>query len=320
MSVIAVKVRRTDQIDKDSIGREIYPESIVAAMELRHLRYFHAVAEEGSFSAAAERLHISQPPLSRQIQDLEAEVDVTLFERGRHGARLTTAGEALYKSTQRLMCELDSSLEHARSVAAGRHGRVRVGYSQIATGILRRAIGQLRASGSTAWLDLEEMNAAEQMQALHRDRIDLALGYRLAPLQHESIQSRRLARSAMQLAVPSKWRRKVRSNPAALNALPLLFLPQAAAPTFHAQALARLASLGIVAHTVRELRAVRSVVLLIGAGDGFGILPSSLEVSEGVQRLAEPDLDLSIETWAFWRTLPPAGERLLEQLSLAGQA
>lgn len=286
-------------------------------MELRHLRYFHAVAEEGSFSAAAKRLHISQPPLSRQVHDLETEIGVILFDRGRHGARLTSAGRALYENTQQLLCELHTSVAHARAVAEGNEGRVRVGYSQVAAGMLGRAITRLRAQGNAAWLDLDEMNAAQQVQALHHDRIDLALGYRLPPLRDKSVSSQQLARTPMRLAVPKKWRRKVRADPTALCRLPLLFLPQAAAPTLHSQALARLDRLGIVPCQVREVRAVRSVLLLIGAGDGFGLIPSSLELhgAQGVELLAEPDVGLHIETWAFWRRLPPAGTLLLEHLA-----
>ena len=96
-------------------------------MDLRQLRYFIAVAEEGNYSRAAERLHISQPPLSQQIKSLEGTLRVTLFERGRHGARLTRAGEALLTRARRIVDDCDSVERQVRRVAEGLEGYLRIG-------------------------------------------------------------------------------------------------------------------------------------------------------------------------------------------------
>src|SRR5262245_25332947 len=90
---------------------------IVSGVEFRHLRYFAAVAETLNFGRAAARLHISQPPLSRQIQSLEREIGARLFNRGTRGVRLTAAGRALLPEARRLLREADALVEGARHFA-----------------------------------------------------------------------------------------------------------------------------------------------------------------------------------------------------------
>ena len=88
-------------------------------MELRHLRYFIALAHELNFTQAAERSHIEQPPLSRAIKELEEELGVLLFERNRRGTKLTAAGTAFLQDTRRLFSILEQARENVRAVAAG---------------------------------------------------------------------------------------------------------------------------------------------------------------------------------------------------------
>src|SRR5690348_16083601 len=97
-------------------------------MELRHLRYFIAVAEEGHFGHAAKRLHIAQPPLSRQIQALEAELGFQLLVRARHRVELTPAGAVLLEHAQRVFESVDLAVRAARRASAGETGRIAIGY------------------------------------------------------------------------------------------------------------------------------------------------------------------------------------------------
>ncbi len=98
-------------------------------MELRHLRYFIALAEELNFTQAAERSHIEQPPLSRAIKELEEELGVLLFERNRRGTKLTAAGTAFLQDTRRLFSILEQARENVRAVAAGMRGSLRIAVS-----------------------------------------------------------------------------------------------------------------------------------------------------------------------------------------------
>ncbi|MBV1859860.1 MAG: LysR family transcriptional regulator [Nannocystaceae bacterium] len=290
-------------------------------MELRHLRYLLAVAEEGSFGAAARRLHLSQPPLSRQIRDLESEVGVQLLERGRHGARLTAAGATFVERTKRLFLDLELAKVEARAVAEGKQGRVRLGYSQAGAHVMARAIGALRDDGCAAIVEPEEMTAREQVEALLAQRIDMAVGYRLPPLCRDDVRSCRLLKAPLRVVFPRRLRRKVMRRPSCLNELPLFFLPQAVAPTLHAEVLTALGQLDIRPSEIREVRAVRTGLLLISAGEGFGVIPDSISVRgiEGIDVLQKTPLPIGLETWAFWRSLGPAAGRLLDQLRSCGR-
>src|SRR5882672_2970643 len=99
-----------------------------ASMELRHLRYFQAVAEDLSFSRAARRLHVAQPALSRAIKQLEAALGASVFERTRHHVRLTPAGAVLLRETALLLQQVEESIHRVRRTAAGEEGELRLGY------------------------------------------------------------------------------------------------------------------------------------------------------------------------------------------------
>jgi DNA-binding transcriptional LysR family regulator len=97
-------------------------------MELRHLRYFVGVGEEQHFGRAAERLHIAQPALSRQIQDLEKEIGVPLFERLPRGVKLSAAGRVFLEDSRRILAEVQEAARRAEQAARGLNGTLRVGF------------------------------------------------------------------------------------------------------------------------------------------------------------------------------------------------
>lgn len=105
-------------------------------MELRHLRYFLAVAEERSFSRAAEKLHLSQPPLSRQIRDLEAELGGKLFDRNRQGVRLTRLGTAILARSRGLIRDAESFAAEAKTLEKEIHEELRIGYAPSPTAVI----------------------------------------------------------------------------------------------------------------------------------------------------------------------------------------
>lgn len=142
-------------------------------MELRHLRYFAAVADELHFGRAAGRLAISQPPLSLAIRQLEDELGAKLFERDSKRVALTPAGEAFLDDVRHLLAQSGEAAEHARRVAGGSTGRLRVGFSG---SMLYRGLPQAVAAYRSAWpgvvLTLVELNSAEQIDALAHDRLE----------------------------------------------------------------------------------------------------------------------------------------------------
>src|SRR5918998_2446596 len=152
-------------------------------MELRHLRYFVAVAEELNFGRAAARLHIAQPPLSRQIRDLEREVGAPLFERVPRGVELTPAGKAFLPEARLTLAQAERAQRTAERAARGETGRLRVGFVEAATysGILPDVLGFFRMHLPNIGLSLFELTSPQQDEALREGRIDLGLLH-LAPV------------------------------------------------------------------------------------------------------------------------------------------
>jgi len=167
-------------------------------VELRHLRYFIAVAEEGHMTRAAERLGIQQPPLSQQIRSLEVELDVQLFHRKPRGMELTDAGLALLDHARAILGQVDRALASTRRTARGEQGRVAVGFTSSAPfhPFVPRVIRTFREMSPLVSLVLEESGSGELVQALHSEEIDAAfirspiadlVGLEVTPLLEEEM-------------------------------------------------------------------------------------------------------------------------------------
>src|SRR6266700_928923 len=145
-------------------------------MELRHLRYFVAVAEEGHVTRAAERLGIQQPPLSQQIRALEAELQVQLFRRKPRGVELTQAGQALFAEAQGILRQVDHAVTAARRTARGEAGRIGLGFTSSASfhPLVPRIIRDYRETHPGVALSLEESGTGELVAALLEERLDAA--------------------------------------------------------------------------------------------------------------------------------------------------
>ncbi|MBI4660217.1 MAG: LysR family transcriptional regulator [Verrucomicrobia bacterium] len=148
-------------------------------MELRHLRYFVAVAEELNFSRAAERLHVSQPPLSRQIRDLEAELKVTLLERDRQSVRLTRAGREVLTHARKLLRDAEALLNDASRMDKEKHEDLQIGYApSLAAGIISRVLARYRRLSPGARITLHDMYDTEILAGLRNRKLDAALTLR----------------------------------------------------------------------------------------------------------------------------------------------
>lgn len=146
------------------------------AVDLRHLRYALAVADAGSVTRAARLLGIAQPPLSAQLGQLEAELGVRLFDRGRHGATATEAGRVFADGARAVLAAVDTLRDDARRAARGEVGRVRVGYLAALFGdLLPAAVRRLRDARPGVEVVVEDMTEVEQLRALADDAVDVAL-------------------------------------------------------------------------------------------------------------------------------------------------
>src|SRR5688572_33377875 len=145
-------------------------------MELRHLRYFIAVAEEKHMTRAAERLGIQQPPLSMQIRGLEQELEVQLFRRQPRGMELTEAGAAFLERARAILDDVDRAVATTRRTARGEEGRVVVGFTSSAPfhPFVPRVLRAFREAAPLVSLVLEESGSSELVQGLHNEEIDAA--------------------------------------------------------------------------------------------------------------------------------------------------
>jgi len=146
-------------------------------MELRHLRYFVAVAEELHFTRAAKRLHIEQPPLSQQIQALEAELGAALFQRSKRRVALTEAGQRFLVRARDILAETAQAADEARRVARGELGELRIGFSSSLpfTSLLPRVLHDYRQACPHVTLTLREMFTVDQLEALRTGALDIGL-------------------------------------------------------------------------------------------------------------------------------------------------
>jgi DNA-binding transcriptional LysR family regulator len=146
------------------------------AMELRHLRYFIAVAEEGHITRAAQRLGIQQPPLSQQIKAIEIELDVQLFHRKARGVEMTDAGRAFLEEARATLDHLDRAVETTRRASRGEQGRLCVGVTSTAPfhPLVPRAIRAFREACPMVSLTLEECLSNESVDRLRNEQVDVA--------------------------------------------------------------------------------------------------------------------------------------------------
>ena len=143
-------------------------------MELRHLRYFVAVASHGSFNRAAERLHVTQPPLSRQVKDLEEELGVTLLVRGTNSVKLTEAGELFYEEARQVLSRADDAVRRVR----GETGKesLRVGYSSsMATSFVSAVLAKFQAVAPRVRIELADLSSREIIEAAGDGLLDLVI-------------------------------------------------------------------------------------------------------------------------------------------------
>jgi len=152
-------------------------------LELRHLRYFVAVADQGSFVRAATRLHVAQPALSRQIRGLEREVGAQLLERGPRGVRLTAAGEILRQGGHSLITQLEAAMHRTHLAHDGKIGTCRIGIGRVAllNDFVIHGIAAIRQRYPDIRLVVTEMNVPAQVHAVRAGDLDLAIGADLSP-------------------------------------------------------------------------------------------------------------------------------------------
>lgn len=245
-------------------------------LELRHLRYFVAVAEELSFSRAAERLGMAQPPLSQQIQRLEAMLGHPLFER-RPRVRLTTAGEELLVTARRVLAQVDQGVEAARRAARGELGTVTVGFAaSMILSVLPEAVRAFRKGFPGVTLQLRELSSAAQIEALREGRIDVAF-LREPAAADKALRFEPIARETFVAVLPPDHPLAARERIplAALAGEPFVHFPRAVAPWLYDRILTLCHEAGFHPRVSQEAQEWLTIVGLVEAGVGVSLVPES---------------------------------------------
>ncbi|AUH52911.1 LysR family transcriptional regulator [Chromobacterium sp. ATCC 53434] len=246
-------------------------------MELRHLRYFAAVAEHASMRAASERLHITQPAITRQIQDLEAELGFTLFTRSPRGLRLTPAGDSYLRDARRILAALDAAATAARRVADGVAGQLRLGYVENAgwDGVVPQALHRFQAEAPDVAMALSTLNSPEQLAAIAQDALDGGFIYRFDPLP-DDLAALPLLSHDIVLALPRAWRiAHDEAQPFDLHALagrPFVSFPRAVYPAYHDRLFSACQQAGIRLNIVQEQPTEAAMLSLVCSGIGAAIV------------------------------------------------
>jgi DNA-binding transcriptional LysR family regulator len=172
-------------------------------MELRHLRYFVAVGEEQHYGRAARRLHVAQPALSRQIQDLEEEVGFKLFERLPRGVRLSAAGKLFLEDARRILQEINQAAARAARVARGQSGTLRVGFTESASwrGVVPESFRRFRQIQPNAELQLQALPSLMQLEAIRSGRLDAGFVFNM-PKEDQELHQLPVAMQHIELAAP----------------------------------------------------------------------------------------------------------------------
>ena len=175
---------------------------MLARMEFRHLRYFIAVAEEENVTRAAKRLHVSQPTLSRQINDLEDELGVSLFEHGARNIRLTAVGRVFLEEARAVLQRVDLAVQTVRAVAGGGRGEINVGYSPSPTvELLPQTLRLFHEANPNIRLHLHDLSGSETINGLRSGKLDVALTVEGFPESMAGVTFEELRRYALCVAV-----------------------------------------------------------------------------------------------------------------------
>lgn len=276
-------------------------------IELRPLRYFVAVAEEMHFGRAANRLHMTQPPLSQTIQALEAQLGTALFARTRRSVALTAAGRALLPEAQRLIEQVDGLPRLAQRAAAGESGRLSLAFVSSADySVLPSALREFRSAFPDVHIELREATGDVQIDELSANRIDLGI---LIGAQPDKLDGEfdylPLLSEPLVLAAPEGMQsspQKKRSLKSWAE-LPLIVFPRRLAPVFHDQIFDCFRTAGITPHIGQEAIQMQTIIGLVSAGMGIALVPQSVSNLQrpGVEYHALEEASPLIETGLVWR-------------------
>lgn len=279
-------------------------------MDLRSLRYFVAVAQTLNIGRAASNLHISQPPLTRQIQQLEADLGVTLFVRNSRGVTLTDAGILLLKESLNILSLIEQAADHARSAGQGRLGRIDVGIFGSGTlNLIPRIIADFRESNPDVSIVLHTMTRAEQIEALHQRRITVGFNRFVSPtadIVREVMLTEKM-HVALHESDPLGLRDRVTISD--LEQRPFVMFPTGSRPNFIDRVIDWCRDAGFTPHVSQEVGDAVTAVALVSAHLGICIVPQSttiMQIPKIIYRPLTGGKNISVDLSCIYRKGDPS--------------
>jgi DNA-binding transcriptional LysR family regulator len=270
-------------------------------MELRHLRYFVAVAEELHFGRAAERLHVSQPPLSQQIKQLEEEVEVRLFDRNKRWVRLTSVGRQFLEHARQVLAQADGAVLAARRAMGSECERLSVACAPWAEHMaVPRILRHFSKLHRQIQIEIQTLNSVRQVRAVKTRTVDI--GFMCPGSRDRDLRTERLAARPLLVALPSNHRlaARARLSPRDLAGESYVMLAVDVAPAYAEIVAEYWEKVGVAMKERIKSDQPQTVIELVAAGAGFAVVPSSVQEYERkrivCRRLepAPPELELSL--------------------------
>lgn len=284
------------------------------SMDLRHLRYFQAVAEELSFSRAARRLHIAQPALSRAVKELEHHLGVDILQRTRRTVKLTPAGAVLLDETARLLERFDEIVRRVKRTAAGEEGELRLGYIGPPTQpFLGRLLHEYRRRNPQVAVHLEERTPERVWEMVAKGR--LSVGLTRPVLSHEAVGLRTLLLQREPLCAVVRPDHRDAGKPSAswrsLASEPFIVLARREGVGLHDEIFAACKKAGFTPRLAHTPSIIGTVLSYVEAGAGIGIVPASVAANAAtaglrVLQLRPVETVPLVMVWAEDADEPPA--------------
>ena len=253
-------------------------------MELRHLRYFVAAAEEENVSRAALKLHVSQPGVSRQIRDLEQEIGFPLFERSAKALKLTAAGRTFLTEARAVLQHAEDAVKRARAINGGAQGEIHVGYApSLTVQILPPALRAFQQEYPKVRVGLHDLSTGEMLAQLRNGKLQLALMVRMDRKMTRGLDFAELARYSMRLGVAPKHP-LARAKSVSLEQVarePLVAYQRTEYPEYFAMIEKLFATVGCKPRIAEEHDGVSGIIMAVESGAGAALVPSCIECLVG---------------------------------------
>ncbi len=260
-------------------------------MELRHLRYFVAVAEEQNVTRAAARLHVSQPPLSRQIRDLEEELGVALFDHGAKALRLTEAGRVFLTEARAVVQRADEAVQTVRAVAGGQRGEIHVGYApSLTVELLPNTLRVFQQANPGVRVRLHDLSTQEMLRGLRDGKLHVALLVQLAAKVMAGLVFEELRRYAVCVAAhpAHPLARALKVRPEQVASERLIAYTLADYPEYHAWLAEFFAPLKRPPQIAEEHDSATSLIASVEAGRGVALVQQGFDCLTGPRLKVRP--------------------------------